>query len=295
MGIDRLHYHPWEGKLHSPWWSALSIVRVGLLQVFRRKAYWAVLALGLLQFLMFFAIIYAVTQLGDSRMAGAVLQRLDFTAEPGPHTDNGYLKFMEQQSMVVMILLAFSGSLLIGGDFRQRALPFYLSRRINPVHYILGKVLAVAAVVALLTVAPALLLFIEYGAFTSSFEYWTDNWRIAASILGYGAVLCLVLGLLLVTLSAYLQRMAPIAITWSSLFVLLSVIARQMREVTGNRHWYLLNPWRDMRYVGRYFLGYFPRPEDEELAQWAAIILIITCGVALAALRWRVRAVDVVE
>ena len=256
MGIDRAHYHGWNGTLHSPALACLAIVRVALLQVFRRKLYWIVLALGLLQFLTFFALIYLTTQLGAFKEQ--ILQRMDFSVTPGSDTENGYLLFMERQSLVVIILLAFSGSMLVGSDFRLGALPFYLARRIDRRHYIVGKILAISAVVALLTVVPALVLFVEYGAFTSSFDYWLANWRIVVSILGYGLVLCLGMSIMLVTLAAYLQRVAPIAITWTSLFLMLSIIGRQMQQVTGNDYWRLLDPWRNMRYVGRSFIGYFP-------------------------------------
>jgi ABC-type multidrug transport system permease subunit len=194
-----------------------------------------------------------------------------------------------------MILLAFSGSLLVGSDFRLKALPFYLSRRIDRRHYIAGKLLAVSAVVALMTIVPALALFIEYGAFTSSFAYWFENWRLVVSILGYGFVLCAVLSILLVALSAWLQRTAPIAITWSSIFTMLTFVAERMREFTRNNYWTLLDVWRDMRYVGRSFFGYYPREEDRELAWWALAILLGLCTAALIALVHRVRAVDVVE
>ena len=294
MKLDTANYHGWQGRLCSPWFSTLAIVKVALLQVFRRKSYWVVIGLGLLQFVVFFAIIYAVTQLGAFK--SRVLERLDFVAEPnGDVENNGYLMFMERQSLVVMMLLAFAGSLLVGADFRLKSLPFYLSRRIDRRHYIVGKLLAVSAIVALLTVAPAVVLFVEYGAFTSSFEYWLNNWRLLVSILGYGLVLCTVLSITLVTLSAYLQRTAPIAITWSSLFFMLAIIARQMRDVTGNVNWLLLDPWRDMRYVGRYCFGYFAGVEDEQLGLKALALLSVVCVVCLVALAYRVRAVDVVE
>ena len=57
---------------------------------------------------------------------------------------------------MVMLLLAFSGSLLVGSDFRDKSLPFYLSRRIDRRHYIVGKLLAVSSIVAMLTMLPAL-------------------------------------------------------------------------------------------------------------------------------------------
>ncbi len=292
-GVDKAHYHGWRGKLRTPWIGCLAIVRVALLQVFRRKSYWFVIGLGLLSFLTFFALIYIATQLGGLRMR--VLESMNFHAEPSVDTENGYLRFMELQGMVVMILLAFSGSLLVGADFRLKSLPFYLSRRIARRHYILGKLLAVGAVVSLLTIVPALALFLEFGAFTSSFDYWIENWRIVVSILGYGFVLCASLSVTLVTLSAYLQRTAPIAITWSSIFLLAPVVRRQMKDITGNVYWNLVDPWRDIRYVGRYCFGFFPQADDQELGLWAAGILAAVCLLCLAALTWRVRAIEVVN
>lgn len=295
MGLDTAHYHGWDGKLRSPWWSCLAIVSVALRQVFRRRSYWVVIALGLLNFLLFWSVIYAVTQFEIPPQAQErLLEVFGFSPKAGNVTDNGYIQFMQRQSIVVMILLAFSGSLLVGSDFRFNSLPFYLSRRIDRRHYIVGKLLAVSAVVTLLTTLPALLLFVEYGLFTSSLDYWKDNWRIPISVLVYGAALCVVLSIWLVTLSAYLQKMAPIAITWSSLFVMLGTMAEQLSDATGNETWALLDPWRDIRYVGRLCFGVFRNPGDETRAWWALAILVVACSVALVALVRRVRAVDVV-
>jgi ABC-type transport system involved in multi-copper enzyme maturation permease subunit len=295
MGIDNLHYHGWNGRLGSPWWSSLSIVRVALLQVFRRKSYWVVLALGLLNFLLFWSIIYAVTQFEIPRDAQeGLLERFGFSSKPIAGGESGYIVFMQRQSIVVMILLAFSGSLLVGTDFRWNALPFYLSRRIDRVHYIFGKILAVGVIVSLLTTLPALVLYLEYGLFTASTEYWISNWRILVSILTYGLVMCIVLGTLLVTISAYLQRVAPIAITWSSLFVMLRTMANQLHNATGNIYWELIDPWRNMRYVSRLVFDAFPDEGNRELGWWALLILVVACGVSLALLVRRVRAVDVV-
>lgn len=300
MGIENAQYYGWRGKLGTPWLGSLAIARVGLTQVFRRKLYWVVIGLGLIQFLLFWVIIYVATQLAATQpmgraARGAMFNMFDFNAEPAGDKESGYVSFMERQSLVVMLLLAFSGSLVVGADFRFRSLAFYLSRRIDRRHYIAGKLMAVAAVVALITVIPAVLLFIEYGMFTSNFDYWIENWRVAAGILGYGFVMCVVLSILLVSLSAYLQKTAPIAITWSSIFVLLSQLAKQLAGINKNPYWELLDPWRDMRFVGRYCFGVFPDEHDRDLAQWALIILCVICSTALAALFYRVRAVDIVS
>lgn len=296
MGINNAHYYGWQGTLHSPWISTLSIVRVALLQVFRRKSYWIVIGLGVFQFLSFWIVIYAITQARLPPNAQRDLYEVfGFSPSPEPGEENGYIAFMQQQSVVVMILLAFSGSLLVGSDFRMKSLPFYLSRRIDRRHYIVGKLLAVSAIVSLLTTVPALLLFVEYGMFTPSVGYWRENWGVAVSVLAYGAVLCAVLSILIVTLSAYLQRVAPIAITWSSLFVLLIRLASYLQDATDNNYWYLLDPWRDMRLVGKLCFGVFLEREEYDIAVWAAVILACVCAVCLVLLVRRVRAVDIVE
>ena len=114
------------------------------------------LALGLLNFLVAWSVIYAVTQFqlpdGGQR---ELLKAFGFDLNPESGGESGYIMFMQRQSLIVTILLAFSGSLLVGADFRQGALPFYLSRRIDRRHYILGKLLAIGAIVSLLTVIPA--------------------------------------------------------------------------------------------------------------------------------------------
>jgi ABC-2 type transport system permease protein len=297
MAIDTSHYHGWHGKLRGPWAASLAMVRVALLQVFRRKLYWLVIGVGLLQFLFFWSAIYLINQVtGMSpqfRQGMEHVFRFSATADDGG--EDGYSAFMERQGVVVAILLAFSGSLLVGNDFRQGALPFYLSRRIDRRHYILAKLAAVSSVVSLLTVIPALLLFFEYGMFTSNTSYWRDNWRIVLSVLGYGAVMCAVLSIWLVSLSAWLQKAAPIAITWTSLFIMLGLLAGNLEDRNSSRYWHLIDPARQMRYVGRLLFGVLEDPVDRQVAWYALAILVSTCTLAMVALVHRVRAVEVVE
>lgn len=291
MSVDVAHYHGWRGPLRSPGRSSLAIVRVALVQLFRRKAYWFVLALGLFHFLLVWSLIYFANQAAElaPEARRALLENLGFGGK-----QNGYLAFMERQSIALSILLAFSGSLLVGADFRTGALAFYLSRRIDRRHYIVGKLLAVAVVVSLLTTLPAVALYFEYGMFSPSIRYWIDNWRALAAVLIYGAVLAAVLSIWLVTLSAYLERVAPIAITWASLFVM----PRPLRAMLAAGKYDLINlidPWRDIHFAGRLGFGGLKNDQEREFACWALAILASSCVVALLALVRRVRAVEIVK
>jgi ABC-type transport system involved in multi-copper enzyme maturation permease subunit len=292
VGIDRAYYHGWEGSLGSPWLGCLAIARVTLLQLLRRWVFWFGLGLSMFLFVLTSAIIYVAAQ---AQIVGErILEMFNFTAVPRPDSENGYLLFIEAQSVIVIIVLAFAGSLLVGQDFRQQSVPFYLCRGIERRHYIAGKLLAIAAVVAMMTILPALVLFGEFGAFTSNFSYWIDNWQIPVSIAGYSLVLCGALSVWIVSLSAWLQRMAPIAITWTSFFLILLPARRLLVRMTGDSTWNLIDPWRNLRYVGRYYFGTFPRPEDGDYAPWALLIVAGLTALALYALVRRVRAVEVV-
>jgi len=296
MGIDNVNYHGWNGRLRSPWLACLAIVRVALLQVLRRKSYWLVFGLALMHFLLIWAVIYAVTQFDlPPRAQELFVEAIGFSAETEKVHESGYIQFMNRQNLAVMMMLAFSGSLLVGADFRLKSLPFYLSRRIDRRHYIIGKLLAVSAVIMMITVVPALLLFIEFGAFTSSYHYWFSNWKVATSILGYGAVMCVVLSIWLVSLSAYLQRMAPIAITWASLFVLSKLLVKQLASMRDSEYWALLDPWHNIHAVGRLCFGVYTERHELDMAWASFIILAFLTTIALAALVHRVRAVDVVN
>ena len=296
MGIDIANYHGWQGRLSFPIRGAISIARVALLQVLRRKSYWILLFLGLAQFIMFWSVIYAVTQLElPPPMRQTILREFGFSVQADEAKDNGFMVFMERQSVVVMILLAFSGSLLVGSDFRQRTLPFYLSRRIGKRHYVAGKLLAVSSLVLILTVIPALALFVEFGSFTSGWSYWTDNWRIPVAVLAYGAVLCIANSIWLVSLSSYLQRAAPIAITWSSLLIMPGRLGEFLWKASDNEYWRLLDLWRDMRLTGQLFFGKFRKDIDRDLAWWSIALIAGITFVAFVALIRRVRAVDVIE
>ncbi len=306
MGLKVAHYYGWDGPRRSAWWSLLGLVRVAVLQVFRRKLYWLALGLGLLQFLLFFGIIYAVTQLPipERRIEGRgrpvsreiLFRQFGFNPLATEQSENGYVKFIDRQQGIVALLLAFSGSLLVGSDFRLGSLPFYLSRGITSLHYIVGKVLAVGAVVGLLTVLPATILFVEYGLFTTSTAYWWDNLDTLAGVWAYGLIWCLVLGVMLVAVSAYLQRMAPIAVVWTTLFILLPAMADRLQQSTGDPHWHLLNLRRSME-SARLLIFQSPElvgPLGQRAAQ-AAVTLVAICTLCLALVVRKVRAVEVVQ
>jgi len=58
--------------------------------------------------------------------------------------------------------------------------------------------------------------------------------------------------------------------------------------------WGLLDPWRDIRYVGKLCFGTFADADEQTRAWWALAILTVVCTSAVMALVRRVRAVEIV-
>lgn len=290
MGIEVAGYQAWDGARRSPWWAVWAIVRTGLCMILRRWVFWILIGLGLLNFLFNFAFIYLKATIDvQNQTLGNFLDNYQVTG-----TGLAYADFMFAQASITALLLAFAGSILIGGDYRQGGIVYYLSRRIERRHYVVGKLLTIAAVVTIVTTLPTLVLFFEFGFLTSSLDYFLDHPRILAGIVGYGAILAVVQSLLLFAIAAWVPRTVPLVMTWLGIFVLVRALAEALRAINDNRTWLLLSIWEDMRRLGRWCFGSLDNSKTPTAVQCAAALAIV-CVVCLALILSRVRAVEVVK
>ena len=202
-----------------------------------------------------------------------------------------YLNFMKLQGTVMMILLAFAGSVLAGNDHARGGFMFYMSRRITLVHYALGKLLAIGLFVLLITTVPALVLFFEYGLLGDFIEYFSENFQIVFGILGYGILLSVAIGLLLLALVSWMPRPVPLVILWGGLFVFLPILSRilavALRDPEADLEessWRLLDIWNDLYIVGSKFFGV-----DLPLFNGAVIVICGVCLCSIMAIFFRLR------
>jgi ABC-2 type transport system permease protein len=290
MAIEAAGYHEWAGARRSPWWGTWAIVRTGLSMVVRRWVFWVLIGLGLLNFLFNFAFIYLKATIDvQNGMLGNFLDNYQVTG-----IGRAYADFMFAQASITALLLAFAGSILIGGDYRQGGVVYYLSRRIERRHYVVGKLLTIAAVVTIITTLPTLVLYFEFGVLTSSLDYFLENPRILAGILGYGAILACVQSLLLFAIAAWVPRTVPLVMTWLGVFVLFRALAEALRAINDNRIWLLLSVWEDMQRLGRWCFGSLDSGKTPNAGQ-CVTALVVLCATCLALILCRVRAVEVVK
>ena len=303
-----LRYRPWRGTPRGPLFASAALARASLKLLLRRWLTWGLFALALLVFFFFFyaqyLVVWITTQLTSDMVRFATipvsvntLNRFfaRLALDGSAHTFGNFIWY---QGYVLVITLALAGSVLVGNDFAHGSLPFYLSKPIGRWHYVLGKCLAVGALVNLLTTLPAVLLWLEAGLLYDWRTYYFNNLGLLAGIIGYGLTLTVALSLLVIATAVWLRRTVPLAMVWMALFALLPMLAGWLVDATKDERWRLIDLWNDLYLCGLSCLGaehetVRPPPQPEYWQAWVAVgVVVVTC---LAYLRRRIQAVEIVQ
>ncbi|HTU92260.1 MAG TPA: ABC transporter permease subunit [Gemmataceae bacterium] len=307
---ELLHYRPWRGDFRSPAAGVWPIARVALMSLFQKWMFWTIYVLGLLIFLLFFfgqyLLSWAQTQAGETRVQvggwGSMNPRHLIQLFRGLlKLDGGavtYYTFFAYQGYIVMIVLALAGAILIGNDLRFGSLPFYLSKPLSRWHYLLGKGLAVAVFINLMTTIPALILYVQWGLL-ESWDYFYERFDLLLGILGYGAVLTVTLTLLLLATATWLRRTVPLIMTWTTLFFFCRLLSSALVDgLHFSPYWKLVDLWNNISMVGGVCLNL----NWTEMRMWyqppwreAALVLGGVCLLCLIYLIRRIRAVEIVR
>jgi ABC-2 type transport system permease protein len=307
---ELLHYRPWRGDLRPPSASVWPIARVALMSLFRKWMFWIIYVLGLLIFLLFFfgqyLLSWAQTQAGEADVPVGGWGRMNprhliqlfrgFLKLDG--TAQSYHTFFGYQGYIVMIVLALAGSILIGNDLRFGSLPYYLSKPLSRWHYLLGKGLAVAVVINLMTTLPAVILFVQWSVL-ESWDYLYERLDLLLGILGYGAVLTVTLTLLLLATATWLRRTVPLIMTWTTLFFFCRLLSSALVDgLHFSTRWRLIDLWNCTSLIGSACLGLDSRVvRSGRQPHWREAALVLG-GVSLLCLIYlirRIRAVEIVR
>jgi ABC-2 type transport system permease protein len=320
----KLQYRPWTGPLRPPIAAVWPIARTALGLLLRRRIFWFLYVFALFLFLMFFfgtmMLDWAQSQISDTPIQIGALKiepakAIEFIRQRIRILAGGretYAYFFGYQSSIVIIVLTLSGTVLVGNDFATGGVPFYLAKPIRPRHWFLGKFLAVGVIVNLVTTLPALLLYAQHAL--ADWNYVLDpaylrkidptglpgdvGWPLLLGILGYGLIVTVVLGILLVATAAWVPRTMPLILVWSTLFLFLPALAKVLVESLGYEAWWLLDPWYSVSQLGMWCLGYraadFPA-DSQPLLGAAMAVLGGGCVLCLILLRRRLHRLEVVR
>jgi hypothetical protein len=294
---ELLHYRPWHGTFRGPRAGIWPVARVALTLMFRRKMFWALYGLGLLYFLLFFFSQYLFAYIGaqggdpDRPSPGIITFLRGWLKLDG--SGESYRAYFSYQGPMVIIILALAGSIIIGNDLRFGSLPFYLAKPLSRWHYLLGKGLAVAVFINLMTTLPALVLWVEYALLDETATALIERSRLVAGILGYGAVLTVSLSLLLLATAARLRETVPLVMAWTTLFLFTNRLSNALVNwLNFDPRWRLIDLWNNTYLVGSACLGI-----TDSNPAWSEAALVLG-GVSLLCLTdliLRIRAVEIVR
>jgi ABC-2 type transport system permease protein len=223
MTVHRRTYRPFEGELRPPrrlfWVIARSELRLGL----RKK--WAKRLL-VLSAVPLVALVFALY--------------IELVVEKTLHTqllgNRVFTSLYEAQVFFVVLMMAAVGADIIAKDVAAKAHHLYFSRPLTPAQYLLGKLSAVAVILAVIVIAPGLLLALAQLllAPTQDFENFG---RVTLGILAYGVVLSVVGAVLIGCLSAYGKRARTVGAIWVGLYFLTAALAGVVHVLTEQAAW----------------------------------------------------------
>jgi ABC-2 type transport system permease protein len=300
MPIHATTYRRYEGARRSRVWACLAIARTGAAQALKRRWLIALVLLGVTPSILFGLLIYGSTSMSlaeFSGMAGRVAGGPEWGEYLEAHPTLAaewtliFSAFLGAcQLIVALIVVTAVGPSLISQDLRARALQLYFARPLTRADYLVGKFLVVAAFVALITLVPGLLLWIVGVVLSRSLVVVLETWRVLAAVVGAGALIALIAGLLVLTCSCLSLRAGYAALAWVSVIVLSETAYVLLRESMAPKWGYMVSL---RAHLWQAIGSLFGAPPDYPCSPgWSWLVLGVLVGVLAAVLLRRIRRLE---
>ena len=248
MPIHNLGYREWNGTLHSPWTRLMVVAEIGIRRAWqsawlRRMMFFAWVP-GVVMGFMIFLFEQAEKNDGAARDvlgnltsilllghgmgsdADALLQHfLESEATPGERRHVFWSSlllnlFRRSQPLILIPMVGLIAPPLISQDFRSRAFLLYFSRPLSRTQYILGKAMTVIAYLSMITLFPAVCLFVVGILLSPDISVLSATWDLFFRIVIVSAVIvvpCTALSLMLSSLTT-VSRYASFG--WFAIWIL---------------------------------------------------------------------------
>lgn len=245
MPIFDQGYQNWTGKLAHPrggWWT---IARRGVLTQLQKKGmkFWLFAATLPALALSAFLVVWGLLEQQSSLLAPLMflLRGLPDSIKTDPQAYRlavwtmSFNLFFTIQMFFSFILVLTVGPDLISQDLRFNAIPLYFSRPLTRLGYFLGKFGVIAVYVAAVTIAPMLLGYVLGLAFSLDLTVIRDTWKLMLAGLGYGAIVVVSMGALMLALSSLSRNSRYVAAMWVGLFIVGDMTSQALERSVGEK------------------------------------------------------------
>jgi ABC-2 type transport system permease protein len=256
------------------------ITREALRLLLARRAFLGLIGLSLLPFVVRAVQVYVVTRFPE---AGRIL----------PVDGRMFGEFLNQQIGLTLLLSVFGGAGLVANDLRTGAILVYLSRPLTRRDYVLGKLGVLLALNLGVTLVPALLLYgLAIAVAPEQFLRMERAW-IGPAIALHSLVVSLVVSLVALAVSSLSKSARVSGVGFIVLMAGLETARGVLTMISHRPEAQVLSLQNDLRIVGRLLFGIADRADMPAL--YASLVLALASAAALAILRSRVRAVEIVR
>lgn len=225
MPIYEQTYRPWEGALEPnprTWWV---IARTGI-QLLMRKGMVVFLFFAYIPFFIRAGIVFIIVRYGDKL---EIIQKFKGLKIDADFYFNSLSDFWAR--VFVIFICIFVGAGLIANDKQFKALSLYFSKPVGFWDYIIGKFLVIGFFVSLITLVPGLLLFLMRVLMAMDSVYLQNYFWIPLSLVGYVIVELLVLGGLILVVSAIFKSTRFAAVFFLCLIVFPELIQTILSKI----------------------------------------------------------------
>ena len=250
MPIHANTYRHYEGRRRGRFWRAFVIANTASALLVKKKFLVALILLGITPSVIFGVLVYGTVSRNAKDYEGFAVQMIGdvgwgpyLKQHPGPAGSWRLIfsLFLFVQLIPVLVIVTAVGPSLISQDLRARALQLYYSRPLTRTDYLAGKLLVVAVFVAMVTLVPALLLYVVGVVLSRSPLTAIETGRTFFGIVAGCAVTTLVTGALVLACSSLSRRSGHVAVAWASVIVLSESAYILVRDQSGVGWAYLLS------------------------------------------------------
>jgi len=144
-----------------------------------------------------------------------------------------YFLLTELRFSMLVILLVGPG--LISRDLRFNALPLYFSRPLRRIDYFLGKLGVVVVFLGLVLVVPSVIAYVLGLLFSLDLTILRDTFSLLLACVGYGAVVSVSAGLLILALSSLSRNSRYVGLFWLAVWFVSSMVGTVLAAVNEER------------------------------------------------------------
>jgi ABC-type transport system involved in multi-copper enzyme maturation permease subunit len=276
--IYDLSYRHWEGELLGPGRRWLVIAEAGIRLLLGFKKFVFLLMLSWVPFFVQAFMLYMILVKGTN---------MGFSVEAG-----FFQNAFRVQMFPLVLVTIYAGSGLIASDLAANALPLYFAKPITRRDYILGKLAVIASFLALVFLAPVLLLFLFAVGVSPDMTFLRENWWLVAPILGYGLMVVGITSLFIVALSSTSRSGRIVGVSFIAVVIFAGMISQIMSLVLRTGQVLALSPGQNLWRLSDFFFG-----QDSGLRLNPGLALAVLAIVAVWSI-WtlsrRIRPVEVV-